>query len=351
MKIAVLISGGVDSSVALHLARQQYPGAYFQAFYLKIWLEDDLAFLGDCPWDDDLLYAREVCESLAVPLQIVPLQSVYYERVVEHALRELRAGCTPSPDILCNQRIKFGAFLDFVDEPFDLVVTGHYAQVEQRGELYYLLRSPDVVKDQTYFLSSLDQKQLARACFPIGALQKREVRHLAAEFALPNRDRKDSQGICFLGKIKYVDFVRFHLGEQRGDIIDRGTGRVLGSHLGYWFHTVGQRRGLGLSGGPWYVCAKDVERNVIFVSHQTFLEDAVRDQFEVAAIHWIGTAPTVRDLTLKIRHGPDLQPCTLESLPAERWLVTMSRPDSGVAPGQYAIFYLDSVCLGNGVIQ
>ena len=351
MKIAALISGGVDSSVALHLARQQHPGAELSAFYLKIWLEEELAFLGECPWEEDLGYARAVCESLDVPLSVVPLQSVYYERVVEHTLVELRAGCTPSPDILCNQRIKFGAFYDFVDQPFDLVVTGHYACVEQRGGIFYLLRSPDAVKDQTYFLCNLSQEQLARACFPIGGLQKQRVRELANELDLPNRDRKDSQGICFLGKINYNDFVKFHLGEEQGDIIRRDTGEVLGVHEGFWFHTIGQRRGLGLSGGPWYVVGKDTTRNIVYIGHQSELQKTERDTFEVAAVNWISGLPEKEDLHLKIRHGPELQPCRLIALAADRWRVDMSRPDTGVAPGQYAIFYDDDICLGGGVIQ
>src|ERR1041384_3952794 len=257
MKIAVLLSGGVDSSVALHLAKQE-GGHELTAFYLKIWLEEELAFLGDCPWEEDLKFARAVCEQAGVPLQIVSLQTEYQERVVAHVLSELKRGRTPSPDILCNQWIKFGLFFDKIDAGFDKVVSGHYAQIEQCDGTYLLKRSPDPIKDQTYFLHGLNQTQLSRLWFPIGHLTKVAVRKLAQEWNLPNRDRKDSQGICFLGKIRYPDSVRFHLGEKVGDIVEFETGRKLAAHHGVWFYTIGQRKGLGLGGGPWYVVKKDV---------------------------------------------------------------------------------------------
>src|SRR4051812_1112785 len=223
MKIAVLLSGGVDSSVALHLMKESGPHE-ITAFYLKIWLEDELAFLGDCPWEDDLKCARAVCEQAGVPLRVVALQSEYQERVVSYVIGELKAGRTPSPDILCNQWIKFGLFFDKIEGGFDKVASGHYAQVEHRDKTFYLKRSPDPVKDQTYFLSRLCQAQLARILFPIGHLAKPQVRQKAHQLQLPNMDRRDSQGICFLGKIKYPEFVRFHLGERKGDIVDVKTG-------------------------------------------------------------------------------------------------------------------------------
>ncbi len=203
MKIAVLLSGGVDSSVALRLVKQA-GHRDIAAFYLKIWLEDELAYLGNCPWEEDLKYTRAVCEQAGVPLNVVSLQTEYQERVVSAAVEELRAGRTPSPDIWCNQRIKFGLFCEKIDPGFDKIVSGHYAQVEERGVLRLLKRSPDPVKDQTYFLCALNQKQLGRLWFPIGHLRKDGVRRLAREYDLPNRDRKDSQGICFLGKIFLV---------------------------------------------------------------------------------------------------------------------------------------------------
>ncbi|HUX22167.1 MAG TPA: tRNA 2-thiouridine(34) synthase MnmA, partial [Spirochaetia bacterium] len=257
MNIAVLLSGGVDSSVSLRLLRER-SDANITAFYLKVWLEDEVRYLGDCPWEEDLAFARAVCEEAEVPLEVVSLQREYFDRVVQYALDELKEGRTPSPDIFCNQRIKFGVFYDEIGSGFDKVATGHYSKIAERDGLYRLDRAPDPVKDQSYFLSHLSQAQLARALFPIGSMHKREVRKLAESYDLPNKNRKDSQGICFLGKIRYPEFIRHYLGERPGKILERESGRVLGEHQGYWFHTIGQRQGLGLGNGPWYVVGKEV---------------------------------------------------------------------------------------------
>lgn len=349
MKAAVLLSGGVDSSVALHLARMQ--GAEVAAFYLKIWLEEELAFLGDCPWEDDLKHARAVCEQAGVPLHVVPLQTEYQERIVSHVVAELKQGRTPSPDILCNQWIKFGLFLDKIDAGFHKIVSGHYAQVEAREGTRLLKRSPDAVKDQTYFLSRLNQQQLARLWFPIGHLTKKHVRHMAQKLELPNRDRKDSQGICFLGKIKYPEFVRYHLGERKGEIIDAGSGKVLGQHKGVWFHTVGQRKGLRLPGGPWYVVSKDLAANKLFVAHAERYREYARQDFTVADVHWISGEPAQRDLQTKVRHSPHLDNCRIDPLGGARWQVHLDNKDQGIAAGQSAIFYDGEICLGGGVIE
>lgn len=349
MKIAVLISGGVDSSVALSLLKRE--GHELTAFYLKVWLEDELAFVGACPWEADLKFVRAVCEQLDVPLRVISLQAEYLDRVVAYALRELHAGRTPSPDIFCNQRIKFGAFFDHIDRSYEKVATGHYAQIATRNGFFQLKRAPDAVKDQTYFLSGLHQAQVARALFPIGHLTKAEVRALAREFDLPNRTRKDSQGICFLGKIRYADFIAFHLGEQKGEIVDRETGQILGHHRGYYFYTIGQRHGLGLGGGPWYVVQKDVGNNVIFVSHATRYADAARKHFVVANPNWIAEPPSKTALQLKLRHGPAMTPCTIAPTDDDRLSVTLAKSDSGIAPGQFAVFYDSEVCLGSAVIE
>lgn len=432
MKAAVLLSGGVDSSVALwEVKKRGYTD--ITAFYLKIWLEDDVSYLGECPWEEDLSYARAVCEQAGVPLEVVSLQTEYFNKVVEYALAELRLGRTPSPDIFCNQRIKFGAFFDRVQGDFDVAVSGHYGVVEHDEAGYaHLHRAPDPVKDQTYFLSHLSQDQLRRLWFPIGSMQKSQVRALAQELDLPNKDRKDSQGICFLGKIKYPDFVRHYLGEQPGEIRELETGKVLGPHKGFWFHTIGQRSGLGLGNGPWYVVQKDPGANIVYVSHQEHVADQTRSSFEVAELTWLyGTNPATglpsmpgisslddlnANLTAKLRHGPELVGCRLDWVedsvqatrlvedsvqaksPAEgqgvgastsqatnppqateqakepsppqaarppqsesppfirpnpgfRLRVTLDVPDRGVAPGQFAVFYHGTECLGSGKIQ
>jgi len=349
MRTAVLLSGGVDSSVALALLRRS--GEHeLTAFYLKIWLEDELSFLGDCPWEDDLRYARACCQHLGVPLEVMPLQGEYLEQVVEPALAELRAGRTPSPDLLCNRRIKFGAFLDRVGAQFDSVASGHYAR-RIRGQQGWLLgRAADRVKDQTYFLARLRQDQLARGCFPLGDCTKLEVRRLAAEFGLATAARPDSQGICFLGKIRYRDFVRYHLGERLGEIRHARTGCLLGRHRGYWYYTIGQRFGLGLGGGPWYVVAKDTDTNTLRVVHRDELGEFSCTTLLVDDVHWICGPPRHHRLEVRLRHGPDLTACELHPDQGSRMRVLLARPDPGVAPGQYAVFYARQICLGSGLI-
>lgn len=349
-KIAVLTSGGVDSSVALALLAEQ--GEHdLHAFYLKIWLEDELAFLGSCPWEEDLGYVRAICDDLGVPLEIVPLQREYYERVVGVTVSELEAGRTPSPDVLCNRVIKFGAFVDRIDPSFELVASGHHARVDRTATPIRLLKGIDPVKDQTYFLCQLGQSQLSRCVFPIGHLTKAGVRAEARRFGLPNRDRPDSQGICFLGRVPYDAFVEHHLGRAPGTIRDIDSGTELGTHRGFWFHTIGQRKGLGLSGGPWYVVAKDHSTNELLVAHADALDRHLRGRFEIARPHWIGREPRRHRLGLRIRHGEAVQDCRVEPAPAGGLAVHMDRPEAGIAPGQYAVLYDGDECLGGGVIS
>ncbi|MEQ9366625.1 MAG: tRNA 2-thiouridine(34) synthase MnmA [Leptospirales bacterium] len=361
MNVAALVSGGVDSSVSLHLLKEA--GHEITAFYLKVWLEDELEYLGQCPWEEDLECVHQVCDSLDIPVRVIPVQQDYRDRVIRYAISEVERGRTPNPDILCNSRIKFGCFYDRIDAEypgeFDKVATGHYANVRENDSRYELVTAPDPVKDQTYFLSHLSQEQLSRAMFPIGAYRKEEVRELAARFDLVNQDRRDSQGLCFLGKISFRDFIKYHLGERPGDIIELETGERQGEHRGIWFHTIGQRQGLGLSGGPWYVARKDVAKNILYISRNYFSEDKQRDTFEVGELHWIsGRAPAQaqaddqRELWVKLRHGEAYYACTLEPLAnsaiaaaqngasVERPLrVRIDSRDQGIAAGQFAVFY------------
>ncbi len=357
VKIAVLVSGGVDSSVALALLAKAHPRADLCAFYLKIWLEDELAFLGECPWEDDLRHARAVTDKLGVPLEVVPLQRAYHEQVVAHALSELAAGRTPSPDLHCNERVKFGAFMSLVGADFDRVATGHYAQIRRDpGGTTRMFSGVDPVKDQTYFLARLSPAQLACADFPIGHLHKSEVRAVARDLDLATQSRKDSQGICFLGKIAYPEFVRHHLGDAPGDIVDAATGRVLGQHAGLWYHTIGQRKGLGLGGGPWFVVAKDIAARALLVSHGDAFAAHHRADFEVEAVHWLADAPQETRLEVKLRHGPQRTACRIEHHAGDVMRVHLDAPDQGIAAGQFAVFYRPSShgaaeCLGSGIIR
>jgi tRNA-specific 2-thiouridylase len=349
-KIAILASGGVDSSVAL--CRLAEEGIHdLTAFYIKIWLEDDMAFLGSCPWQEDLDHLQQICDRVQVPLEVVPLQREYFDTVVGYALDELRSGRTPSPDVICNRAIKFAAFVDRIDPKFDMVASGHYARIEERDGSVHLLRGADPVKDQTYFLSQMNQQQLSRSLFPIGKLPKSEVRREARRLGLPNWDRPDSQGICFLGRVPYDDFVALNLGDRPGDIVEYDTDNVLGKHRGYWFYTVGQRRGLGLAGGPWYVVAKDVEHNRVHVVHARALEHHRRRSFRIAAPHWIVGPPASERLQVRIRHGKRLTSCTVRRRGQGSAEIMLDDADPGVAPGQFAVLYDGEECLGGGPIE
>lgn len=348
MKIAVLLSGGVDSSVALRLLKDQ--GHDLTAFYLKIWLQDEFSFLGECPWEEDLKYARAVCDQADIPLEILSLQNEYWDTVVNYTIEEVKEGRTPNPDVYCNSLIKFGEFYNKIDSSFDKVASGHYARVEKENGKYKLFRSPDPIKDQTYFLAYLSQQQISRALFPIEKIMKKEIRELAKKYQLPNMERKDSQGICFLGQVKFKEFIKHHLGEIEGEIIDVDSKTVRGKHPGYYYYTIGQRSGLGLGGGPWYVVKKDVEKNIVYISLEN---KAVRekDEFKVGKFNWIsGEPPHKKELKVKIRHGTQLYDCMVVWLNDFSASVKLDKSDKGIAPGQFAVFYDDDICLGGGVI-
>ena len=318
----------VDSSVALRLLKDE--GHDLTAFYLKIWLQDEFSFLGECPWEEDLKYCRAVCEQVNVPIEVIPLQTEYWENVVTYT-------------------IKFGEFYDKIDSSFEKIASGHYANVEKMNSKFLLKTSPDPIKDQTYFLSYLTQQQLSRALFPIGKFKKREIRALADKYNLATMSRRDSQGICFLGQIKFKEFIKHHLGEMEGKIIDSDTGKVLGNHPGYYFYTIGQRSGLKLGDGPWFVVKKDVKKNIVYVSREdkSFFE---KDEFEVGKLNWISEIPPQKNnMKVKIRHGANIFDCRM-ALINDKVNVKLNKPDTGIAPGQFAVFYVDDICLGGGVI-
>ena len=348
MKIAVLLSGGVDSSVALRLLKDE--GHELTAFYLKIWLQDEFSFLGECPWEEDIKYARGVCELVNVSLEVIPLQTEYWDNVVSYTISEIKEGRTPNPDIFCNSLIKFGEFYDKIDPSFEKVASGHYANVENDNGTYFLKTSPDPVKDQTYFLAYLTQLQLSRALFPIGKFKKTEIRKLAEKRCLPTMARRDSQGICFLGQIKFKEFIKHHLGEMEGEIVDIDSGKSMGKHPGYYYFTIGQRSGLKLGGGPWFVVKKDVKKNIIYISRED-ISAREKNIFSVGNLNWVsGTKPTKTKLNVKIRHGARKYECKIEWVNEDKLKVNLVESDSGIAPGQFAVFYDEDICLGGGII-
>ncbi len=355
-RVAALLSGGVDSSVAVAMLVEQ--GVQPDLWYIQIGPERDAGGL-TCTIEEDLEMARSVASRYRLPLRVADLHAAYWEHVVSYTMERVRQGLTPNPDVMCNRLIKFGVFDERVGHDYDIIATGHYAttEVDTQGRTW-LCTSPDAVKDQTDFLAQLMPWQLRKACFPIGHLHKSEVRAIAEREHLTAARRKDSQGICFLGQIDYNDYVRLHLGEQSGQVIERSSGRVLGTHRGHWFHTIGQRKGLGFSGGPWYVVDKDVERNIIWVAHGYDTTEAYSDHFLIASLHEL-TAPLPYDAggtwhgTIKIRHTPDFCPATARLRPDGRLELHTERPLQGVAPGQFGVLY-DSAChrcLGSGELR
>lgn len=347
-RIAVLLSGGVDSSVVLYelAARGLHP----DCFYIKIGPEEEEEW--DCTSEEDLEMATAVAAKYGCRLEVVDCHREYWDQVTAYTMNKVRAGLTPNPDVMCNRLIKFGAFHEKRGSGYDLIATGHYAQTETVDGVKWLTTSPDPVKDQTDFLAQIYDWQLAKALFPIGHMMKDEVRAIAEREHLVNARRKDSQGICFLGKINYNDYLRRYLGEQPGDVIELDTGRKIGEHRGLWFHTIGQRKGMGFGGGPWFVVKKDVARNVLFVAHGYDPATAYKQVFPICDFHSINGQMPPERITFKIRHTPDYLPAVLEATGDGTFTVHAESPIHGVAPGQFCVVYDADHhrCYGSGEI-
>ena len=264
MNIAMLASGGVDSSVAVYQLKEA--GYTPTLFYIRIGMEDKDNNL-DCHSEEDIEIVTYIARKYGCPMEIVSLHNEYWEYVMGYAFETIKRGLTPNPDVMCNKFIKFGFFEKYWGKDFDKIATGHYANTRIMDDITYLATAKDTIKDQTDFLAQLNHVQISKLLFPIGNMMKDEVRTIALQQNLPSARRKDSQGICFLGNINYNQFIRNYLGEKEGDIIDLKSGHIVGRHKGYWFHTIGQRKGLGLSGGPWFVIKKDPEQNILYVSN------------------------------------------------------------------------------------
>ena len=352
MRIAVLISGGVDSAVVVHKLKEE--GHDLQLFYIRIGMDTDE---GDCSAEEDIEMCQLIAHKYGLPLEVVSLHQEYWDNVMEYALRTVKAGLTPNPDMMCNKMIKFGYFEERWGREFDMTATGHYATTDVVDSVKYLATAVDPVKDQTDFLAQISYKQLEHLMFPIGSLPKAEVRRIAVEANMPNAFRKDSQGICFLGKINYNDFIRRHLGERKGNIIEIETGRKIGEHKGFWFHTIGQRKGLGLSGGPWYVVKKNPKDNVIYVSNGYGTEKQFGRVLHLDEMHFISGNPWKDvegsvDIMFKNRHTPDFIKAKFTHLTGNEYVIESERDVQGIAPGQFAVVYdaEGHLCYGSGVI-
>ncbi len=352
MNIAALISGGVDSSVVVHLLKEQ--GYTPTLFYIKIGQDDDE--LLDCTSEEDIEMASLVAHKYGCKLEVVDLHKDYWDTVVAYTIEKVKLGLTPNPDVMCNKLVKFGVFDQRYGQDFDKLATGHYATTILKDGKTYLGTAKDPIKDQTDFLAQIDNLQVSKLMFPIGHLMKSEVRKIAESANLPSAKRGDSQGICFLGKVNYNDFIRRYLGEKKGPIVELETGKILGEHNGYWFHTVGQRKGLGLSGGPWYVIKKDVPGNIIFASRGYDVEAQYGNNFGFNDFHFITENPWENlrdgvDISFKIRHTPEFTKGKI--FKAERgYKVYSDEKLQGIAAGQFGVIYdRDAkICIGSGEI-
>lgn len=355
MNIAVLVSGGVDSSVVVHQLVES--GYKPDLFYIRIGMEDENGYMG-CTAEEDIEIVSFIAKKYGLRFETVSLQKEYWDTVVAYTLRTVREGLTPNPDVMCNRLIKFGAFIDRWGKEYDKIATGHYATNITENGKEWLGTAVDPVKDQTDFLAQISYSQLQKALFPLGSMPKSEVRDIAERAALPSAKRKDSQGICFLGKINYNDFIKKYLGEKDGLIVEQESGKILGHHNGFWFHTIGQRKGLRLSGGPWYVVGKNADENIVYVSQGYDTEKQYGTQIPLEGIHFITENPWVNlpdsgvDITFKIRHTPEFTKGRLTKC-GEGYLINSEKPIQGIAPGQYGVLYTADkrICLGSGIIS
>jgi tRNA-specific 2-thiouridylase len=357
-RVVVGMSGGVDSSVTALLLKQQ--GYDVIGIFMKNW--DDTDEFGHCTAEEDSEDVRRVCDQIGIPYYTVNFERQYYDKVFSYFLDEYKRGRTPNPDVMCNREIKFGDFLNKALElNADYLATGHYARVERDADgTTRLLRGVDGNKDQTYFLSALNQNQLAKAMFPIGHLPKPEVRRIAEEAGLYTAKKKDSTGVCFIGERNFKEFLSGYLPAKSGDMIDIRTGEKKGRHDGLMYYTLGQRQGLGIggsgtgSGEPWFVAEKDLERNILYVVQGEKHVSLYSESLIATDINWIvphgGSEGPLR-CTAKFRYRQPDQGVTVTLRNDGSALVNFDTPQKAVTPGQAVVFYDGEQCLGGGTID
>ena len=355
-KVIVGMSGGVDSSVSAYLLQQQ--GYQVTGLFMKNWEEDDDTEY--CSAAADLADAQAVCDKLGIELLTINFAAEYWDNVFEHFLEEYKAGRTPNPDILCNKEIKFKAFLEYAAEDLgaDYIATGHYVRRRDINGTTQLLRGLDSNKDQSYFLYTLSHDQVAQSLFPVGELEKPEVRRIAEQLGLITAKKKDSTGICFIGERKFRDFLARYLPAKPGPIMTV-DGQEIGQHDGLMYHTLGQRKGLKIGGTregsdePWYVVDKDVENNILIVAQGHEHPRLMSAGLIAQQLDWVSREPLTQPMrcVVKTRYRQEDIPCIVTPLGDDKISVRFDNPVAAVTPGQSAVFYQDEVCLGGGVIE
>ncbi len=352
--VIVGMSGGVDSSVAALLLHQQ--GYRTEGIFMKNWDDYDEEY--PCTAKEEAMEAMTVCERIGIDMDAITFVEEYRDRVFQYFLEEYKKGRTPNPDILCNKEIKFKAFLNYaLDQGADYIATGHYARITCKNNHYQLLKGIDQGKDQSYFLYTLGQEQLSRTLFPLGDLIKTTVRKIAEKESLPNFNKKDSTGICFIGERRFKPFLTRYLGTQPGDICDVDN-NVIGQHDGLMFYTLGQRQGLGIgghakgNGEPWFVLDKDLTNNTLIVGQGHNHPRLLSHTLKAETMHWVsGTAPSLPfKCQAKTRYRQTDQACTITECKDDTYTVAFTQPQRAVTPGQSVVFYDGEICLGGGVI-
>jgi tRNA-specific 2-thiouridylase len=345
--VYVALSGGVDSSVAAALLKKK--GYNVVGVFMKNW--EGNPELGYCPWEEDQKMVGRVSKHLGIPWKTWNFSRKYEEKVISPFFSDYKMGLTPNPDTVCNKEIKFGAFLRrALSEGADFIATGHYAKIKKARGRYLLEIPKDKHKDQTYFLYQLSQKQLSKVLFPLGGYTKTQVRKIAENMGLPNAERPDSQGICFVGEVSMKEFLSHRLPKKSGSIVTT-DGKVIGKHDGVWFYTIGQRYGLQIGGGiPYYVVDKDIKTNTLIVS-PGLASDLYQREMVVGDLNWIAEAPKRGQILVRFRHGQDLQRATIDFVNERNAVVRFAVPQRAIAPGQAAVFYRGKTLLGGGVIR
>lgn len=346
-RVYVGMSGGVDSSVTAALLKEQ--GHDVTGVYMKNWTRDLPGM--HCPWAEDLADAKRVATQLEIPLKIFDFEKEYKQKVVDYMVAEYAAGRTPNPDIMCNQEVKFKLFLEAaLEDGAEKIATGHYAATDGKT----LFTAKDSNKDQTYFLYRITKNALKHTLFPLGNYTKDEIRAMAKSRGLATAGKKDSQGICFVGQIGMKDFLSQYVETKPGEIIDQNSGKVIGTHEGAIFYTLGQRHGLGIGGGlPYYVAGKDMAKNIVYATKKLNDESLWQKNLHLTSLHWINAAPeneNAENLHVRLRHRAPLAEVQSLAFENENCIVTLKEQQRAATPGQSVVFYRGNETLGGGII-